>query len=81
VLSNQATELNSFRFPERTAIVMGNETQGIDTSFVANCREQLSISMLNGTDSLNVAVAAGIFGYAYRVIHPDGPHVDNGDIA
>ena len=71
VLSDQATELSSFPFQERTAIVFGNETHGICDSLIAHCDHQLMISMLNGTDSLNVAIAAGIFGYAYRTAFPN----------
>lgn len=70
VLSDEATELSSFAFAERTAIVFGNESHGICDLMLANCDHQLMISMLNGTDSLNVAIAAGIFGYAYRAAFP-----------
>ena len=71
VLSDQATELSSYPFPGRTAIVFGNESHGVSNSIIAGCDRRLSVSMLNGTDSLNVAMAAGIFAYAYRVINPD----------
>lgn len=70
VLSDEAAELSTFPFAERTAIVFGNETHGISDAMVASCDQQVMISMLNGTDSLNVAIAAGIFGYAYRARHP-----------
>jgi len=70
VLSDQAADVSSFQFPQRTAIVFGNETHGISDSIVAQCDHHLMISMLNGTDSLNVAIAAGIFGYAYRTVIP-----------
>jgi tRNA G18 (ribose-2'-O)-methylase SpoU len=70
VLSADAAELSSFQFPERTALIFGNETHGICDSMIAGCDQQLMISMLNGTDSLNVAIAAGIFGYAYRAMFP-----------
>lgn len=70
VLSNEAQELRDFVFPHRTAIVFGNETHGISESVTTLCHHQLRISMLNGTDSLNVAIAAGIFGYAFRAEFP-----------
>lgn len=70
VLSDEAVELSTFPFEPRTAIVFGNETHGICDSMIAKCDQQLMISMLNGTDSLNVAIAAGIFGYAYRAAFP-----------
>lgn len=70
VLDSDAAELSTFAFPERSVIVFGNETHGIKASVTAQCDHRLTISMLNGTDSVNVAVAAGIFGYAFRSQHP-----------
>ena len=70
VLSDQAQELSSFSFSERTAIVFGNETHGVAKAIVETCEHQLMIAMINDTDSLNVAIAAGIFGYAYRAVVP-----------
>jgi len=72
VLSETAVELSSFSFPERTAMVFGNETHGISEAVLGSCDHQLTISMLNGTDSLNIAIAAGIFGYAYRAMGGSG---------
>ena len=69
VLSEDAEELNTFAFPERTVIAFGNETHGISQSLLAQCDRRLTVSMLNGTDSVNIAIAAGIFGYAYRATH------------
>lgn len=71
VLSETAEELSSFSFSKRTAIVFGNETHGVSEAIVAKCEHQLTISMFNGTDSLNVAISAGIFGYAYRTLFPN----------
>ena len=71
VLAENAVELNAFRFPPRTVLVFGNETHGIREEISQACDQTLSISMFNNTDSLNVAVAAGIFGYAYRALHLD----------
>lgn len=69
VLENTATELSGFQFPERAVLVFGNETHGISPSVMGQCDRQLTISMLNGTDSLNVAIAMGIFCHAYRAQH------------
>ncbi len=70
VLDNSATELSGFSFSERCVLLFGNETHGISQSVMERCETELTISMLNGTDSLNVAIAMGIFSHAYRVQQP-----------
>lgn len=70
VLSSDAVDVNEFRFPDRSVIVFGNETHGICESVLAECDQQLTISMFNGTDSLNVAISAGIFANACRAGMP-----------
>ncbi|MCC6910250.1 MAG: RNA methyltransferase [Phycisphaerales bacterium] len=45
---------------ERTAILFGSESQGLDRYWLDVCNRRLTIPMHLGTDSLNVAVAAGI---------------------
>lgn len=72
VLDVEAVDLRTFRFPERTVLVFGNETHGIGDSLRAVCQHNISIPMWNGTDSLNVAIAAGIFGFAYRMQYTQG---------
>ena len=61
VLSDDATVLASFRRPQRLAIVLGGEGAGLDDDLIARCDHRVTIPMHRGTDSLNVAVAAGIF--------------------
>ena len=49
--------------PERLAIVVGNEGAGIRPEILALCRRRVAIPLARGVESLNVAVAAGIFLY------------------
>jgi tRNA G18 (ribose-2'-O)-methylase SpoU len=70
VLDPTAQSLSDFRFPERTVLVMGNEYDGVSADALSATSARLTIPMLNGTDSLNVAVSAGVFLYAYRSQHP-----------
>jgi tRNA G18 (ribose-2'-O)-methylase SpoU len=49
----------------RAAILFGNEAQGLSPDVVAACDRRVTIPMHYGTDSLNVAVAAGIFLYHF----------------
>ncbi len=65
VLDENAVELLDHTFADKTAIVFGNETHGISSPVLERCDVSLTIKMLNGTDSVNVAVAAGIFGHAF----------------
>lgn len=47
-------------WPERTALIIGNETKGMRSNIVKNCDDLLFIPLHNNLDSLNAAVAAGI---------------------
>lgn len=46
---------------DRLAIVFGSESQGLEHYWLSVCDRRLTIPMHLGNDSLNVAVAAGIF--------------------
>ncbi|MBA4019601.1 MAG: RNA methyltransferase [Pirellula sp.] len=49
--------------PDRLAIVFGSEGHGIPREIINACDRRVTIPMPSGVDSLNVAVAAGIFLY------------------
>ncbi len=66
VLDPSATPVTECQFSAKSALVFGNESHGLGQNVVQSCDAQLRIDMLNDTDSLNIAIAAGIFGYAYR---------------
>jgi tRNA G18 (ribose-2'-O)-methylase SpoU len=63
VLEELAEDLNGVTPPARMAILFGNEAQGLSREHVDLCDRQVTIPMKLGTDSLNVAVAAGVFLY------------------
>jgi tRNA G18 (ribose-2'-O)-methylase SpoU len=65
VLSDQAQPLATYRRHPRTAILFGNEAQGLDSSTIAACDDLITVPMHHGTDSLNVAIAAGIVMYEF----------------
>ncbi len=67
VLEPRGTSLNTYRFPERTVLVFGNEYDGISDAVQSVLTNRVTIPMQNGTDSLNVAISAGIFSHQYRV--------------
>jgi tRNA G18 (ribose-2'-O)-methylase SpoU len=61
VLSESAESLRDFRRKPRTAILFGNEAQGLEQLYVDICHRLVTIPMKPGVDSLNVAVAAAVF--------------------
>jgi tRNA G18 (ribose-2'-O)-methylase SpoU len=63
VAAGDAEPLDRFERPDRLALVLGNEAQGLAPQWVARCERRLTIPMRQGADSLNVAVAAGIILY------------------
>ncbi len=65
VLDETAERLASVKRSSRAAILFGNEAQGLDELTLAMCDRRVTIPMQLGTDSLNVAVAAGIVMYHF----------------
>jgi tRNA G18 (ribose-2'-O)-methylase SpoU len=65
VLSEGAESLKGVSRGDRLGIVFGNEAQGIDAQTLGACDRRVTIPMRDGVDSLNVAVAAGIFLYEF----------------
>ncbi len=60
VLDERAERLDEAQRSERFGILMGNEDAGLEESWTELCDRKLTIPMCRGTDSLNVAVTAGI---------------------
>jgi tRNA G18 (ribose-2'-O)-methylase SpoU len=65
VLDESAQALGDVTPPARMAILFGNEAQGLAPEHIALCDRRVTIPMKLGTDSLNVAVAAGVFLYHF----------------
>lgn len=61
VLGGSAETLRQVRAPARAALLFGNEARGLDGKWLEQCDRRITIPMPPGVDSLNVAVAAGIF--------------------
>jgi tRNA G18 (ribose-2'-O)-methylase SpoU len=65
VLDSEAEILDrSVRHP-RQGILFGNEATGLNPPEIAACNRRVTLPMSRGTDSLNVAVAAGVFLYHF----------------
>jgi tRNA G18 (ribose-2'-O)-methylase SpoU len=65
VLDESAESLARADRPPRFGILFGSEPQGLGPVYQAACDRKVTIPMKMGTDSLNVAVAAGIFLYHF----------------
>lgn len=61
VLDPDAIDLHELKREKRIAVLLGNEAQGLPVKLVKLCQKKVTIPMQLGTDSLNVAVSAGIF--------------------
>ena len=62
-ISEQSQSLNKFTFPEKTALVVGNEATGLPTSFIKKTDHTVTIPQYAAIGSLNVAVSASIAMY------------------
>ena len=63
----EAKSLESFRFPERSALLLGAEGPGLLDATLASADEQLRIEIESDFDSLNVASASAIALHAARI--------------
>ena len=66
VLDADAEPLERASRPARFALLFGGEGHRLERSHVERFDRRLTIPTGRGTDSLNVAVAAGIFLYHFR---------------
>jgi tRNA G18 (ribose-2'-O)-methylase SpoU len=66
VLDPTAEPLSTATRPERFALVFGSEGHGLAPAIVSLCHRRITIPMNERADSLNVAVAAGIFLHHFR---------------
>ncbi len=65
VLDGDAQPLKQAGRGERLALLFGGEGYGLERSWVDLCDRRVTIPMKLGTDSLNVAVSAGVFLYHF----------------
>lgn len=65
VLNPSAESLEDARRPERLALFLGSESEGLEPEWIERCARTVTIPMRPGAESLNVAVAAGILLYHF----------------
>ncbi|MDB6061110.1 MAG: hypothetical protein JWM78_1213 [Verrucomicrobiaceae bacterium] len=64
-ISENSEFINKFSFPNRAALIVGNESEGLSKSFLALCDAVVTIPQYGGVGSLNVAVSASIAMYEF----------------
>lgn len=76
VLDASAEPLGQVRRARRLALLFGSEFDGLGPGWLAECDRRVTIPMAPGTDSLNLAVAAGIIVHEMTRPHPNGANCD-----
>lgn len=61
VVDQAAERLDAANRPDRFGLLLGSESAGLSEEWLAQCDRRITIPMRPGAESLNVAVAAGIF--------------------
>ncbi|HDR04646.1 MAG TPA: TrmH family RNA methyltransferase [Candidatus Marinimicrobia bacterium] len=64
--TNESVDFQNFSYPFPLAVLIGNEVEGVSDSYLGYCQEAVEIPMAGLKQSLNVAVAYGIFVYELR---------------
>ena len=59
-IATQSSPLPEYSFPSRTAIVVGNEGQGLSPDFLDRCNAVISIPQFGKAECLNVGVSYAI---------------------
>jgi tRNA G18 (ribose-2'-O)-methylase SpoU len=59
-ISSDSSPLRNFQFPDRTALVVGNEGKGLTGEFMARCDHRILIPQYGQVGCLNVAVSCSI---------------------
>jgi tRNA G18 (ribose-2'-O)-methylase SpoU len=62
--SPRSVFLNEYKTPEKIALLLGEEVEGITTDLLEQCEDVLEIPMQGTKESFNVSVAAGVALYA-----------------
>jgi tRNA G18 (ribose-2'-O)-methylase SpoU len=77
VVDPDAEPLATAGRPDRFALLLGGEDEGLAPEWIARCQRRITIPMRPGAESLNVAVAAGILLHHF-MMRPPHDGVDGG---
>ena len=65
--AENSTLLSEYTPPENTALLLGEEVEGITPELLAQCEDIIEIPMVGKKESFNVSVATGIALYALSI--------------
>lgn len=71
-----AEDVNSFSWPERCALIVGNERFGLEATVLSQADHVIRIPMYGAKNSLNVGIAFGIAANAWRSSRPSQKRAD-----
>lgn len=60
----RSVPLSEYKIPEKIALILGEEVEGIESALLDHCQDIIEIPMHGHKESFNVSVAAGIALYA-----------------
>lgn len=69
--SPYSTKLTDLQPPDKLALIVGRETEGIEPEILAVCDHVLEIPMFGRKESFNVAQASAMALYHFRFVRPE----------
>ena len=60
IISKHSIPFKKAKYSKPCAIIVGNESKGLNSKWMSNSNQHIHIPMKNNIDSLNVSVAAAI---------------------
>lgn len=69
-INSPPTFLPEFKFPERIALVIGNEGKGLSQEFLKRCKATVTIPQFGSVECLNAAVSSCIAMYEIIRLQP-----------
>jgi len=67
--ATQSTPINAFKTPEKIALIVGREVEGLEPETIALCDELVEIPMFGRKESFNVVQAAAMALYQLRLVN------------
>lgn len=70
---SRSIPLNQYKLPQKIALLLGEEVDGINADLVAKCDDIVEIPMQGKKESFNVSVAAALALYQFSVVSYNTP--------
>jgi tRNA G18 (ribose-2'-O)-methylase SpoU len=66
--SEDSIDITTYKSPEKVALLLGEEVEGVTAELLAQCDDILEIPMVGKKESFNVSVATGIALYQLSLL-------------